>query len=91
MKDKLIDLITIGIARACVKEASGEQVDKAEIIADILIENNYRKSSEIAREIIFEVKSLFKTHRIEFDMSCIDTDFDKGLRKIEKKYTEEIK
>ena len=41
MKDKLVDLITIGIARACVKEASGEQVDKAEIIADILIENNY--------------------------------------------------
>ena len=40
MRDKLIDLITIGIARACVKEANGENVDKAAVIADVLIENN---------------------------------------------------
>ena len=40
MRDKLIDLITIGLARACVKEASGEQVDVAAIIADVLIEND---------------------------------------------------
>lgn len=39
MKDRLIDIITIGIARACVKSAGGEKVDQAKEIADVLIEN----------------------------------------------------
>ena len=38
IRDKLIDLITVGIARACVKEANGETVDKAAEIADVLLE-----------------------------------------------------
>ena len=38
MRDQLIDLITIGIARACVKEANGAKVDKAAEIADVLLE-----------------------------------------------------
>ena len=49
-RDKLIDLITIGIARACVKEANGETVDKAEVIADVLIENNYCATEETSNE-----------------------------------------
>lgn len=39
MKDKLIDLITIGFTRACVKEAAGKKVDQAREIADVLIAN----------------------------------------------------
>ena len=38
MRDQLIDLITIGIARACVKEANGAKVDMAAEIADVLLE-----------------------------------------------------
>ena len=52
MRDKLIDLITIGIARACVKEANGIKVDKAVEIADVLLEHDDRKSTEVAKEIL---------------------------------------
>ena len=38
MRDQLIDLITIGLARACIKEVNGETVDKAAEIADVLLE-----------------------------------------------------
>ena len=64
-KDKLIDLITIGIARACVKEANGETVDKAAEIADVLLENGYRKSSEVAEDIFAEIE--FEIHQLDFD------------------------
>lgn len=59
-RDKLIDLITVGIARACVKEANGEQVDKAAEIADVLLENGYRKSSKVVEEIFEEIEKVLK-------------------------------
>lgn len=38
MRDKLIELITVGITRYHVKKASGENLDMAAIIADVMIE-----------------------------------------------------
>ena len=38
MRDSLIDIITTAIARCSVKRASGETVDKAAVIADVLID-----------------------------------------------------
>ena len=40
MRDKLVDLITVGIARYHVKRANNEDSDMAAIIADVLIEND---------------------------------------------------
>lgn len=40
MRDKLIDLITIGIARYHVQKTNGNNPDMAAIIADVLMENN---------------------------------------------------
>ena len=57
-KDELIDLITIGIARTCVKEANGETVDKAVEIANVLLENGYHKASEVAEEIFEEIDNI---------------------------------
>ena len=62
-KDELIDLITIGIARACVKEANGETSDKAAEIADVLLENGYRKAEEIfdeVEELLEEIKDDYR-------------------------------
>ena len=50
MRDKFIDLITMGITRYHVKKASGEKPDMAVIIADVLLENGYHKVSEVAEE-----------------------------------------
>lgn len=55
-KDNLIDLITIGIARSRIQRERGEEVDMAEVIADILIENNYCKASEVTRKVFEEIE-----------------------------------
>ena len=51
MRDKLIDLITVGIVRYSVQQAAGNNPDMAAIIADVLIENDYCKASDTAEEI----------------------------------------
>ena len=60
-------------------------------IATGLTTKGYRKDTEVAEEIFGEIEKLFKQHRIEFDMSCIDFYFDKHFRELKKKYTGEGK
>lgn len=55
----------------------------------VLKANGWRKSTDLAREIFEEIRKIFKRHRIEFDMSCIDFYFDKQFRELEKKYVED--
>ena len=55
---------------------------------DALIKNYAQCLKDYARDIFKEFKSLFKTHCIEFDMSCADIEFNKGIAKLEEKYVE---
>lgn len=101
-KDELIDLITIGIARACVKETNGETVDKAAEIADVLLENGYRKSFEVALEVIEKMIRMVdvKVIGIEEDLAYGTAAHWDGIRRncfeeilvefaeLKKKYTE---
>lgn len=57
--------------------------------AEKMTTKGYRKSTDVAREIFEEIRKIFKQHRIEFDMSCIDFYFDKQFRELEKKYVED--
>lgn len=38
MRDELIYMVTIALARCCVMKERGEKVDEATIIADVLLE-----------------------------------------------------
>ena len=93
MRNELIDLITIGIARACVKEANGEMVDQAAEIADVLLENDYRKSSDVAEEIFREIEDAHE-ECIHIDPTTnigylLQTKFVHKLAELKKKYTED--
>lgn len=47
MRDKLIDLITVGIVRYSVQQAAGNNPDMAAIIADVLMEKWSPQCSDI--------------------------------------------
>ena len=86
MRDKLIDLITIGITRYSIQQASGNNPDMAAIIADVLIENDYCKASDMIEEIFAEIEEkCFDFEENFFFMS--PTEF----AELKKKYTEEGK
>jgi hypothetical protein len=84
MRDKLIDLITIGIARARVKEANGTNVDQAAEIADVLLENNYRNATDVAEDI-FDDLSKFIVTKVIIDTDIVYDINDKYIE-VQKKY-----
>lgn len=94
MRDKLIDLITVGIARYHVKKANNENPDMAAIIADVMIENGYRKTSDVAEEVIGEVvlkaKAIFCPD-CDYDVADIRYALDWLGAELKKKYMEEGK
>ena len=92
MRDKLIDLITVGITRYSIQQASGNNPDMAAIIADVLIKNDYCKSSDVAEKILAEIS------KASADWGCycisafrwgyITSDVSRTLAELERKYTE---
>ena len=66
------------------------RVKELEAEKDALIKNYAQCMKDYAREIFKEFENLFKTHCIEFDMSCTDIEFNRGVAKLEKKYVEGI-
>jgi hypothetical protein len=94
MRDKLLDIITVGIARYHVKKVNNENPDMAAIIADVLIENGYRKASDVAEETIGEVISKAKAifcPDCDYDVADIRYALDWLEAEFKKKYTESEK
>ena len=94
-RDKLIDLITVGIVRHSVQQAAGNNPDMAAIIADVLIENDYCKASDVAEEIFAEIGKILRRFDeiAERDKSeygeLIVGDITASIAELKKKYTED--
>ena len=94
MRDKLMDVITVGITRYSIQKAMGNNPDLAAIIADVLIENDYREASEVAREIFAEIAKIVRHYDelAERDRSeygeLIVMDIGCALAELKTKYTE---
>ncbi len=90
MRDKLIDLITVGIVRYSVQQAAGNNPDMADIIADVLIENDYCKASDTAEEIFTEISKAsadWGCYCISaFKWGYVTSDVSRTLAELNKKY-----
>lgn len=90
MRDKLIDLITVGITRHSIQQASGNNPDMAAIIADVLIENDYCKASDVAEKIFAEISKAsadWGCYCISaFKWGYVTSDVSRTLAELEKKY-----
>ena len=90
MMDKLIDLITVGVARYQIKQASGEKPDEAALIAEILSENGYCKTSDIFKDIDHMLLMMFEEYASlgHKEYSAVVEVIYRKLKVLEKKYIE---
>ena len=90
MRDKLIDLITVGITRYSIQQVSGGNPDMAEIIADVMIENDYCKASDTAEKIFAEISKAsadWGCYCISaFKWGYVTSDVSRTLAELKKKY-----